>query len=249
MNRPLVIALGSLALCGVSAGLAQTVSGGFDLDRIEAQRKAAQANAETLVAGALARSVTRHGIASEVAADVATAADVNLRRARLPQARGPDGPIDFDAILAGAQGNLVSPRSGPMLVGFASLSMPEASLKRMIDDVSQAGGVIVFRGFPASNPLRFAGVMRRLVAPGQAASVMIDPRLFRAFAIDAAPTYVAVASDYVPCDSLICTSEVPPFDRLAGNVTTRFALETIVAANGPGAPVARAALARLGDTP
>jgi conjugal transfer pilus assembly protein TrbC len=245
MNRHLLVALGLLTIGGVTAGLAQTAPGGIDLDRIEAQRKAAEDSAEALVAGALARSAAERAAASEVA----TGADANLRQARLPQSTDPNGPIDFDAMLAGAQGNLVAPRSGPMLVGFASLSMPEASLKRMIGDVTRAGGVIVFRGFPAGNPMRFAGAMRRLVAPGEAANVLIDPRLFRAFAIDAAPTYVAVASDYVPCDSLTCTSAGPPFDRLSGNVTTRFALETIAAADGPGAPVARAALAHLEQEP
>ncbi len=245
MKQSLVLAFGLLALGSVSIGLAQTAAGGFDLDRIERERQAVEIDAEALVAEALARASTQNARASSFAA----AADVGLRGAKLSPTTGPNRAIDFDAMLAGAQGNLVAPRSGPMLVGFASLSMPEASLKRMIDDVTRAGGVIVFRGFPASNPMRFAGAMRRLVEPDQAASVLIDPRLFRAFAIDAAPTYVAVASDYAPCDSLSCTSAVPPFDRLSGNVTTRFALETIAAADGPGAPVARAGLARLEQAP
>ena len=87
--------------------------------------------------------------------------------------------------------------------------------------------------------------MQKLVDPRQAANVLIDPRLFRAFKVEAVPTYVAVSSDYVPCDSLTCVSDVPPFDRLVGNVPARFALETIAGGRGPGAPVAEAALARL----
>ncbi|MFK5019551.1 hypothetical protein ACI4CV_27535, partial [Klebsiella pneumoniae] len=68
MNRHLIVALGLLTIGGVSVGLAQTAPGGLDLDRIEAQRKAAEGSAEALVAGALARSTTEQDRASALAA-------------------------------------------------------------------------------------------------------------------------------------------------------------------------------------
>ena len=40
---------------------------------------------------------------------------------------------------------------GPMFIVFASLSMPEASLTRLIADTTKAGGVVVFRGFPGGS--------------------------------------------------------------------------------------------------
>lgn len=241
MKRLISLLFTLLGLGATSAILAQAV-GGLDLGAIEGQAPAIAENAEKLVQQALVRAKA----ASESASAVVTSSEANLRRAPVGTTGG-QGPVDFDAILAGAKDNLTAPRGGPMLVAFASLSMPEASLKRVIGDVTQAGGVIVFRGFPSGNPARFALAMQKLVEPGQAASVLIDPRLFRAFRVEAVPTYVAVSSDYVPCDSLTCVSDVPAFDRLVGNVSARFALETIAAGQGPGAPVAEAALARLGS--
>lgn len=242
MKRLISMSFVVLGLGATSAILAQTV-GGLDLGAIEGRDPAIAENAENFVKQALIRGKT----AVESASAAVTSSEANLRRAPLGTAGGAQGPVDFYAILAGAKGNLTAPRGGPMLVAFASLSMPEASLKRVIGDVTQAGGVVVFRGFPGGNPARFALAMQKLVEPRQAASVLIDPRLFRAFGVEAVPTYVAVSSDYVPCDSLTCVSDVPPFDRLVGNVPARFALETIAGARGPGAPVAEAALARLGS--
>ena len=39
--------------------------------------------------------------------------------------------------------------------------------------------------------------------------------------------------------------QVPPHDRIVGNVTTRFALETFASGGGPGARIAALHLARL----
>lgn len=240
MKRLISFSFVVLGLGATSAIFAQTV-GGLDLGALEGRDPAIAENAENLVQKALMRDKT----ASESARAVVASSEANLRRAPVGTKGGAQGPVDFDAILAGAKDNLTAPRGGPMLVAFASLSMPDASLKRVIGDVTRAGGVVVFRGFPAGNPARFGSAMLKLVEPRQAANVLIDPRLFRAFGVETVPTYVAVSSDYVPCDSLTCVSDVPPFDRLVGNVPARFALETIAGGRGPGAPVAEVALARL----
>ncbi len=63
--------------------------------------------------------------------------------------------------------------------------------------------------------------------------------------MDRVPTYVAVSSNFEPCDQLECVSEVPAFDRISGNVSVEFVLETFADANGAGAPVARTALKNL----
>jgi conjugal transfer pilus assembly protein TrbC len=245
-QRRTLLALLLAALGGVGVALGQN-AGPLNLDVITKREEAQQNNAEDLVAAALARADT----ARQAAADVAATGQAALGRAPQPAdasagAIGAAGPVDLDAMVAGARETLTSPRSGPMLVAFASLSMPEASLRRLIGDVTAAGGVVVFRGFPASNPTRFALAMQKLVTRDQAASVLIDPRLFRAFAVQSVPTWIATTSDYVPCDGLTCVSTVPPFDRIAGNITTRYALDAIADAGGAGAPVARAALVHLG---
>ena len=69
--------------------------------------------------------------------------------------------------------------------------------------------------------------------------------LFRAYHVEAVPTYVAASTSFALCAAPDCASEPTPFDRLAGNVTTGFALETFADGNGPGSPVARLALKNL----
>ena len=135
---------------------------------------------------------------------------------------------------------------GPMFIVFASLSMPEASLTRLIADTTRAGGVVVFRGFPGGSTKAFADGLKRVVtSEGQEAHLAIDPRLFRAFKVSAAPTFVAAGREYELCDGLDCTSRAPDHDRITGNVTVEYALETFAGGRGPGAGVARVALTQL----
>ena len=93
--------------------------------------------------------------------------------------------------------------------------------------------------------------LSRVLEPGERRDgVGIDPRLFRAFGIEAVPAYVVAASDFDLCNGFDCATNVPPFDLLSGNVTAAFALETIASGGGPGARIAAQHLARLkGDQP
>ena len=62
--------------------------------------------------------------------------------------------------------------------------------------------------------------------------------------------YVVTASDFDLCSGFDCTSAVPPYDRMNGNVTAEYALRTIAEGDGPGARIAAQHLARLqGDQP
>jgi conjugal transfer pilus assembly protein TrbC len=78
--------------------------------------------------------------------------------------------------------------------------------------------------------------------------VGIDPRLFRAFNVTAVPTYVVASTDFDLCDGFDCQTQVPPHDRISGNVTADFALETIARGGGPSARIASQYLARLKGT-
>ena len=116
----------------------------------------------------------------------------------------------------------------------------------MIADVSRAGGVVVFRGFPDNSMKAFQSAIARLVKDeADYASIGIDPRLFRAFEVQAVPTYIAVGSDFDLCEGFRCKTVVPPNDRLTGNVTVEHALTSFADGRGPGATVAGVALANL----
>ncbi len=76
------------------------------------------------------------------------------------------------------------------LVVFASLSMPEESLKRLGADVKRVGGVIVLRGMKhglqAGRWMESVQALKPLAETG--AEVQINPRLFQRFGIRSVPT-------------------------------------------------------------
>ena len=74
----------------------------------------------------------------------------------------------------------------------------------------------------------------------QEAHIAIDPRLFRAFRVTAAPTFVVTGRSYELCDGFDCTSAVPDHDRMSGNVTVDYVLERFAEGRGPGAAVKQA---------
>jgi conjugal transfer pilus assembly protein TrbC len=240
--RKTLVAIGAcVALASVSAVVAQTL-GGLDLQRIQDKADKEGGDLSALVGQAASRGELYKDSAEKTAGDAITAIK-SIDPARLPVST--KGAVDFDAMVAGAQANLNAPKSAPLLIGFASMSMPPEALKRMIEDVQRAGGVIVFRGFPGNSGKAFGASILKVVSREDASNISIDPRLFRAFKVQVAPTYVVTSTDFTPCDGFDCKSEVPAFDQMSGNTTLRYVLTTISEANGPGAAVARVALANL----
>ncbi|PKP94611.1 MAG: type-F conjugative transfer system pilin assembly protein TrbC [Alphaproteobacteria bacterium HGW-Alphaproteobacteria-16] len=230
-------------LAGLTALLAQTVDG-FDLEAVKRRAAEMQADAEAFAEHVRNRGDAHRGEAEELRVEgMETLGE--LAGTDLPA--GASGPIDFDELVSGAGANAFAPRGqAPQLIVFASLSMPEASLKRLIADTARARGVVVFRGFPDNSARKFTAAIAKVVEDETAgASVGIDPRLFRAFDVRAVPTYVAVSSDFDLCDGFACKTQVPPFDRLVGNVTLDYALSAFAEGRGPGAAVAGVALANL----
>jgi conjugal transfer pilus assembly protein TrbC len=240
-----LLTMGVLALlgtAGLSAVLAQSVDG---IDVQAVKKRAADLAAE---AQAFVDQVKDRG--DEFREDAVTVRDggtENMRRVagtELP--RGPAGAVDFDEIVQGAAKN-ASARSGeaPQFIVFASFSMPEASLKQLVRDTASAGGVVVFRGFPNNSAKEFVARIGKVVERDQFANIGIDPRLFRAFDVQAVPTYVAVSSDFDLCAGFNCTTKLPPFDRMTGNVTVNYALAAFSDGNGPGARIAAVALSNM----
>ena len=242
--------LSALAIASIGTGcavLAQTVEG-LDLDAIRARSAKSEQDATALV-----NEVERRGDAFRKDAQTVQAVALEQMRtidkASLPT--GPAGAVDFDEMIQAASANLKENQgTAPQFMVFVSTSMPEQALKRIIADTSAAGGVVVFRGFPGNSGKAFIAALSKVVEKYQQfASIGIDPRLFRAFDVTAVPTMVVSSSDFTPCDGLTCKTTPPPFDRIEGNVTVRYALETFAGENGPGALVARTALANLGRNP
>jgi conjugal transfer pilus assembly protein TrbC len=223
--------------------IAQTVLG-VEVGRIREDAKGLQAELTDFI-----REVSRRGNEmTEEASAVQQASEANADRVtQLLTGEGGEGPFDFDEMLSGSRdvrGNTGSP-TGPLLIAFVSTSMPPESLRQVALDVTRAGGIMVFRGFPNNNPQEFgrriAAAMKREDATD---NVGIDPRLFRAFNVEVVPTYVVTTADVELCDGLAYVSHVPPHDRISGNVSIDYALRTFSQGSGPGAPAARVFLRR-----
>ncbi|MGC5799621.1 type-F conjugative transfer system pilin assembly protein TrbC [Sphingomonas sp. NFX23] len=241
--RRITIVIAALAgLAGIQA-IAQTVDG-LDLEAIKRRSAAMQGDADIF-----AEHVRNRGDAfreEAVAIRAKSGANlISLAKADLPV--NGDGAFDFDEIIKGASQNVAGTKGdAPQFIAFASLSMPPAALRQLIADTAKAGGVVVFRGFPNNSMKAFSAMLGKVVTDNdQLSNVGIDPRLFRAFNVEAVPTYVAVSTDFDLCSGLNCTTSVPTHDKITGNVSVRYVLDTFVAAHGPGAGVASVALRNL----
>lgn len=248
--------LQALAITALVAGsafggaLAQSSDVGVDLASIRARAADQSAEAEAL-------AVTARDRAKAITADASQSADAGKANGHryagaAPHPAPSDTTFDFDKMVADA-GDMARDGLGeaPRFIAFASLSMPAQALRQMMDDVTRAGGVVVFRGLTMGSAKVMTGALGKVLGPGERMDgVGIDPRLFRAFQVSEVPAYVVTASDFDLCSGFDCTSGVPPFDRMNGNVTAEYALRTFAAGGGPGARIAAQHLARLtGDKP
>jgi conjugal transfer pilus assembly protein TrbC len=255
LSRHSALPLAATLVLAVSAfaGLdAQTADQDIDLEAIRARAREQSADAQHLAAAARKR-------AQDMAADAqqsTQAAQANgatyAKAVRAASAEPSKVAFDFDTLVA-ETATFDGARMGeaPRFIAFASLSMPTAALAQMIADVPRAGGVVVFRGFPQGSAKLFTQSLGKALA-GKSASqaVGIDPRLFSAFGIESVPAYIVAASDFDLCDGFDCRTNVPPHDRMSGNVTTEYALQRFADGGGPGAQIARLHLDRLkGETP
>ncbi len=242
MRRITIVIAAIAGLAGIQA-IAQTVDG-LDLEAIKRRSAAMQGDADIF-----AEHVRNRGDAfREEAVAIQAKSSTNLTAlAKVDLPVNGDGAFDFDEIIKGASQNVAGTKGdAPEFIAFASLSMPPAALRQLIADTAKAGGVVVFRGFPNNSMKAFSAMLGKVVTDNdQLSNVGIDPRLFRAFNVEAVPTYVAVSTDFDLCSGLNCTTSVPTHDKITGNVSVRYVLDTFVAAHGPGAGVASVALRNL----
>lgn len=245
---PHLLAVAALASAAAFAGAgAQTADPGVDLEAIRARAIEQAGEADALAASARARAEQLAREARSSASDAQAHGRRFAGEATKSARPDPAQTFDFDRMVADA-GTMASEGMGeaPRFIAFASLSMPPVALRAMIDDVTQAGGVIVLRGLPQNSAKMLTAALSKVARPSeQLTSMGIDPRLFRAFGIEAVPTYVVASSDFDLCDGFDCVSAVPPHDRMSGNVSASYALETFARGGGPGALLAAQHLARL----
>ncbi len=125
----------------------------------------------------------------------------------------------------------------PELLVFASLSMPEESLRRLGQQAQRAGAVIVFRGLKygiqRGGWTASMAALKPLVETG--ATLQIQPTLFTRYHVSAVPTFLIDAAPKAGCQTDACASEAV---SVVGDVSLDYALERLAQAHGAAGDLA-----------
>ena len=117
--------------------------------------------------------------------------------------------------------------SGPALMVFVSLSMPEPTLRKLLKQAARAQATLFIRGL-VNNSIRTT-VTRVQELIGQApVAIQIDPQAFDRFGIERVPSFVLVRDGTRPasCASGVCA---PPqaYVKVTGDVSIDYALDAM----------------------
>ena len=94
--------------------------------------------------------------------------------------------------------------TGKRLLVFVSFSMPESSLKSLVEEAKTHNAVLVIRGLHEDSFVKTAAKLKKLEV-----SVDIHPELFEAHKITSVPTFIEV-------------KDKEEINRLSGNVSLKF---------------------------
>jgi len=225
-----------VAVAGLWAAPAMSQSSAEDL---EALLKAAQAHVdrEQQAIAAWANGLQGRGVAySGQAAEIQAASQSQLQSGA--------AMMDDPALRAAPLGPPADPAVGGIYVAV-SLSMPQEALRALVRDAHKAGATVVIRGLVDGSFKATLLKVREVFNDRSAGGVAIDPQVFKAFGVTAVPAIIAARSAVEPCGKLGCSPEIPPFDRVSGNISLEAALKILADEGENGQAAARAALGRL----
>ncbi|WP_226554735.1 type-F conjugative transfer system pilin assembly protein TrbC [Celeribacter naphthalenivorans] len=128
---------------------------------------------------------------------------------------------------------------------FASFSMPKESLRQMMQEATQYGATIVFRGFVDNSVFETRAKLEEVFEDDEIGEAFaIDPTLFRRFEVKSVPMVVVLGEELDVCETPNCEADAMPLhDRLLGNIPLETALRIIAAGNGDASDVASGLLA------
>lgn len=167
--------------------------------------------------------------------------EAELRRVPIPSSPNIDAlpqpgvtrSLDLEAIAKGYEKNAdalahaQALHNGPGLLIFISFSMPDATLKRLVEQAARAQGSLLIRGL-VNGSLRDTVARTQALIGNRQVAVQIDPQAFDRFAITATPSFVLVRDRAQPasCASGACLP-ADAFVATAGDVSLDYALEHI----------------------
>lgn len=118
-------------------------------------------------------------------------------------------------------------KQGPSLLVFVSFSVPEAALKRLVEQAARSGATILLRGFSGDSLQQTVTRAQQLIGQRQV-GFQIDPQAFDRFSVSVAPTFVLIKDGAVPepCAAGTCYP-ASAYVSASGDVSIDYALEHI----------------------
>lgn len=117
--------------------------------------------------------------------------------------------------------------SGPALMVFVSLSMPEPTLRKLLKQAARAQATLFIRGL-VDNSIRTTVTRVQELIGQTPVAIQIDPQAFDRFGVERVPSFVLVRDGTRPasCASGVCA---PPqaFVKLTGDVSIDYALQAM----------------------
>lgn len=121
-------------------------------------------------------------------------------------------------------GNYYQQNSGinrPVIM--VSFSMPETTIKRLLEQARKVDGSLVFRGFKDDQLQVMMEKINELdVKKG---SIIVDPTLFSRFDVNQVPTFVIPSEPIMPCTDSVC--ETPQHIKVTGDVSLDYVFELV----------------------
>lgn len=192
-----------------------------DLERVRREQP-------TITDQDMERARQKHRQPTDVELNAAPPPRLNIEALPQPASKA---PIDLEALAKGyvAQSQAIDQAqgftAGPGLFVFVSLSMPQATLQRLIEQAARAKATVFLRGL-AGGSLRDTVARVQTLIGQREVSLQIDPQAFDRFAIERVPSFVLVREGTRPasCASGSCA---PPGDflRTTGDVSLDYALD------------------------
>lgn len=142
-------------------------------------------------------------------------------------------PLDLGALANGydaateSSASASALKNGPALLAFVSFSMPDAALRRIVEQAARSRARVVLRGFANGSMRETVQKVQTLIGKREV-EFQIDPQSFDRFAVVMAPTYVLIkeGAKEMPCRAGACLSD-DAFVAVSGDVSLDYALEHI----------------------
>lgn len=171
-----------------------------------------------------------------------------LKRARAEIGKLLDRAEQHD-VLADTSGD-----NGSRFYVFVSFSMPDVTLRRLMQQAKRIGAPLVLRGMVGNDMNKTRIKIGKLLDADKDGNtrieggLSIDPTLYERFGISVVPSFVLTDSPVQTCTQAGCPT--PDFVRLAGDVTLEYVLESIARESPAMRDDARVLLATMrGESP